>query len=186
RRVLFRSLARAVHPGALDEEDLAAHGRPGEAGRDARLGGALGHLGGEARRTEEGTKVIFRGDLPRPELALRDLHGDAADDAGDLPLEAADARFAGVVVDDGLDGLGLEGEDLRLDAVLLELLGYEVVARDVELLAPRVTRDLDDLHAVLEGRRDGVADVRRRDEHHLREVVGDLEVVIAEGVVLLR
>jgi hypothetical protein len=49
----------------------------------------------------------------------------------------------------------------------------------------RVAGDLEDLHAVAERRRDGVGDVRRRDEHHVREVVRDLEVVIGEGVVLL-
>ncbi len=32
----------------------------------------------------------------------------------------------------------------------------------------------------------GSDDVRGRDEHHVREIVGDLEVVVGEGVVLLR
>ena len=76
-------------------------------------------------------------------------------------------------------------ELLRRDAVLLELLRDQVLARDGELLAPRVAGDLEDLHAVAERRRDRVGDVRGRDEHHVREVVRDLEVVIGERVVLL-
>ena len=76
-------------------------------------------------------------------------------------------------------------ELLRREAVLLELLRDQVLARDRQLLAPRVAGDLEDLHAVAERRRDGVGDVRRGDEHHVREIVRDLEVVIGERVVLL-
>jgi len=43
----------------------------------------------------------------------------------------------------------------------------------------------DDLHPVLEGRRDGVDDVRRGDEQDLRKIEGDVQVVVAEREVLL-
>ena len=56
--------------------------------------------------------------------------------------------------------------------------------RDLDLLVLGVAGDADDLHAVHQGRRD-VERVRRRDEHHVGEIVVDLEVVIVEGVILL-
>ncbi len=50
----------------------------------------------------------------------------------------------------------------------------------------RVAGELNDLHAVLERRGNRVHDVRGGDEHDLREVVLDVEIVIGERVVLLR
>ncbi len=90
-----------------------------------------------------------------------------------------------MVLDDRLQRVVGDVQALRRETVVFDLLGEQVVLGDVQLLPARVARDADDLHAVAERRGDGVADVRGRDEHHLREVVGDLEVVVAEGVVLL-
>ena len=61
----------------------------------------------------------------------------------------------------------------------------QVPAGDLHLLVLGVARDADDLHAVHQGRRN-VERVRRGDEHHVREVVVHLQIVIVEGVVLLR
>ncbi len=69
--------------------------------------------------------------------------------------------------------------------MVLELFGHEEELGDLELLLLDVARELDDLHAVLERRRDGVHEVGGGDEHDLGEVEGHLEVVVAEGVVLL-
>jgi hypothetical protein len=44
---------------------------------------------------------------------------------------------------------------------------------------------VDDLHSVAEGLGHLGEVIRRRDEQHLAEVEGDLEVVVGEGVVLL-
>ena len=57
--------------------------------------------------------------------------------------------------------------------------------RDVDLLVLGVAREADHFHAVEQRRRD-VQRVRRGDEHHVRQVEVDLDVVVAEGVVLLR
>src|SRR5829696_1097090 len=90
----------------------------------------------------------------------------------------------------GLGGAPLDagvGErDLRaLEAVAPDLPRDEVALGDLELLLLRVARELDDLHAIAERARDRVQRVRRRDEHHAREVVRDVEVVVAERRVLL-
>ncbi len=56
----------------------------------------------------------------------------------------------------------------------------------MDLLLERVARQLDDLHAVAQRRRNGVELVGGGDEHDLREIVRHVEVVIGEAVVLLR
>ena len=71
-----------------------------------------------------------------------------------------------------------------LDAVVLLLLGQQVAQRDVDLLVLGVAGEPDHLHPVEQRRRD-VHRVRRRDEHRVRQVEVDLDVVVAEGVVLL-
>ncbi len=178
-------LARAVHLGAFDEEDFTTDGRPGEASRDAGFCRTLRYLRDEARRPEVRPQRLLVGDGPWPLLTFSDLHRDTTNDACDLTLEITNAGFTGVVIDDRLDGRVLEGDLLGLDAMLIQLLRHEMHARDVELFAPCVTGDLDDLHAVPKRRRDGVAHIARGYEHHLREVVWDFEVVVAESVVLL-
>src|SRR4030067_799085 len=69
--------------------------------------------------------------------------------------------------------------------VLRPLPGEEELLGDRKLVEVRAPRDQDPLHPVLEGGRDGVDDVRRGDEHHLRQVERDVQVVVAEGEVRL-
>src|SRR5437867_7060685 len=57
---------------------------------------------------------------------------------------------------------------------------------DAQLLFFRVSRDFDDFHPVLEGREDRIDEVRGGDEHHLGQVKRHPQIVIAEGMVLLR
>ena len=57
---------------------------------------------------------------------------------------------------------------------------------DLQLLLLGVARQLQHLHAVAQRWRDGVERVGGGDEHHLGEIEGQIEVVVAEGVVLLR
>ena len=64
-------------------------------------------------------------------------------------------------------------------------LGTRWRLRDLELLLARVARDLEDLHAVEQRRRDRVEHVRRRDEDDVRQIELHLEVVIRERRVLL-
>ena len=68
----------------------------------------------------------------------------------------------------------------------LELLGHQELLRDPQLLELGVAGQLDYLHPVAEGRRDGVEHVGGRDEEHLGEVERNLQVVVLEGEVLLR
>ena len=119
-------------------------------------------------------------------LPLGDLAGDLAADGADLALEVADAGLARVLLDDRPQrGVG-EAHPGALQAVLGELARDQVALRDVELLVDRVAGELDHLHPVAQRAGDRVEDVRRGDEHHLGEVERQVEVVVAEGVVLRR
>ena len=70
--------------------------------------------------------------------------------------------------------------------VLGDLLRHQVALGDLQLLLAGVAGDLEHLHAVQQRRRDGIQHVRRGDEDDVREIEVDLEVVVGEGVVLLR
>jgi hypothetical protein len=61
----------------------------------------------------------------------------------------------------------------------------QVFLGNIELFVLGVARQLDDLHAVLQRHRDAAQGVRRGDEHHVAEVVVEVEIMIVEGVVLL-
>ena len=55
---------------------------------------------------------------------------------------------------------------------------------DGELLLIGVAGEANHFHPIEERRLNRVEDVRRDDEHHIRQVIGDAEIVIAEGEVL--
>ena len=57
---------------------------------------------------------------------------------------------------------------------------------DLDLLELGVPGELQHLHPIPEGLGHGVQDVRRADEHHVREIELDVEVVVQKRVVLLR
>ena len=119
------------------------------------------------------------------DLLQLDRLDDLAADLRDLALERAHPRLAGVVAHDAAHRRLGDFDLAVLDAVVLHLLGQQVAQRDVELLVLGVARQPDDFHPVEQRRRD-VHRVRSRDEHRVRQVEVDLDVVVAEGVVLLR
>ena len=70
------------------------------------------------------------------------------------------------------------------EAVALELASQQVVARDRDLLVLGVAVEADDLQPVEQRPGDRVEHVGGREEQHVGQVEVDLEVVIAERVVL--
>ncbi len=83
--------------------------------------------------------------------------------------------------------LGVRHDQLVLEqARAVSLARPEVPTGDRDLLVDRVPVEADDLHPVEQGAGDGVGDVGGGDEHDLGQVEFDVEVVIAERVVLRR
>ena len=126
--------AGARHRRRLDEEHLAAHRRPRQAGGDPRDLRAPALLGEYPPRAQMLPRPLGRnGDLALG-LALGDLACDLAADRADLALEVADAGLARVLVDDRPQrGVG-ECDLPALQAVGLDLAGDEVALGDVKLL----------------------------------------------------
>ena len=138
----------------------------------------------EAPRAEPlAHELLVRAHLLRP--ALGDPARRLPADGRDLPLELAHARLARVLADDRAQPLVGERELLALEPVRLQLLRDEVLLGDAELLFLGVAGELDHVHPVEQRRRDRVELVRGADEEHLREVERKVEVVVAEGRVLL-
>lgn len=73
----------------------------------------------------------------------------------------------------------LDDEVAGSEAVLVQDPGNEVVEGDPLLLLGGVSRDLDDLHAVEEGRGDGARAVSGGQEDDARQVEGEAHVAAA-------
>jgi len=74
---------------------------------------------------------------------------------------------------------------LRRQAVVLDLLGDQVLAGDGELLLFGVAGELEHLHPVAKRPGNGIEHVRGGDEQHLGQVERHVQVVVPERVVLL-
>ena len=175
----------ALGDGTLHEQDLAAHLGPGQAGHHARGLIALLHVVEGRGQAQVLAQVLFLHHL-RILLLQGDLLRRHAGDLRDLLLQAADAGLVGVLVDDVREAGLVDLELVLLQAVLLQLLGDEIVLRDLQFLLGQVAGHVDHLHAVLQGRLDGGDAVRRGDEQDVRQVIVDVQVVVVEGAVLLR
>ncbi|MNZ33443.1 hypothetical protein D3C78_507890 [compost metagenome] len=103
---------------------------------------------------------------------------------GQLALQAADTGFTGVITNDVANRRLVELQLTLLQAVGLGLLGREVFDGDIDLLVLGITRQPDDFHAVQQWCRN-VHGVGGAEEHHVRKVVVDFQVMVVEVVVLL-
>ena len=114
------------------------------------------------------------------------LHGGFAADGGQLALEIAHAGLAGVGADGFKQGIVGQAQILGSQPVGLYLLGQEKVLADVGFFRLQIAGQPDDLHAVLQGQGNGMQGVGRGDEEYLGQVIVHIQIVIVEGVVLLR
>ncbi|KAJ0336313.1 hypothetical protein COL154_014365, partial [Colletotrichum chrysophilum] len=102
-----------------------------------------------------------------------------------LTLEVTDTRLARIGLDDLAQRVVGDREFLGPKSMVAHRLRQQMPPRDLDLLVLGVTCDADDLHAVHQ-RPGNVERIGRGDEHHVGEVVFDLEIVVVEGAVLLR
>ena len=175
------SLPVPAYVGRLDEQHLAADRRPREPGRHARLLRAAPRLGEVAPPAEHRARLGGRdrhlAASPCPRRTRARPCGRAC------PSSRSRLRTPGlarVLADHDVDHLVLDLDLLGRQPVALDLARDQVAAGDLVLLLGRVAGELDHLHAVAQRRRNRLEDVRRRDEHHVREVERQVEVVVAE------
>ena len=115
-----------------------------------------------------------------------DAHGDLAERLAELPFELAHAGLPRVPGDDGVQGVVGDDHLAVLEAVAAHLPLEQVVAGDGDLLVLGVAVDADQLEAVEQRPGDRLEHVGGGDEQHVGEVEVDLQVVVAERVVLRR
>ena len=177
-------LPRAWDPCGLDEQDIAADRGPGKAGRHTRYAGAHRHLVLEPLGAEDRGKIACI-DAHFVRASFSDLDRRMPKCPADLAFEAAYARFARIVLNDVAQRLVGDFGLLGLEAVRLQLAPDQIAPGDLELLAFGIAGKRYDLHAVAQGSRNGIEDVRSGDERHAAQVERHAEIVVAEGVVLL-
>src|SRR4051794_12390562 len=181
-------LAVTRRRAGLDEQHVAADGRPRQAGGHARRRGAPACLVVEARAAQQLAHALGR-DRRLGRLGavrrLGHLPGDLAAQRADLALELAHSGLARVVGDDAAQRLVADGDPRLLQAVALDLARDEVALGDLQLLVLGVASELDELHAVAQRAGHAVQVVGRADEHDLAQVERHVEVVVAEARVLL-
>src|SRR5215475_9556145 len=169
----------------LDEQNIAAHRRPGESGGDARHARAHRQLALEGRGSQDGNEIVAI-NADRAALALRDPHRGVTQRLSNLPLQIADAGLPCVVHDDLVKRAFSDLDLIDFESVGLHLPAHQIAPGDLALFRHRVAGEADDLHAVAQRPRYGVEQIRGGDEHHAAEIEWNAEVVVAEAVVLLR
>ena len=179
-------LPLSLHDGGLHVKNLAAVLGPGKPCGDAYLVFADSLFVKELWDTEKfvqigGCYLRFMGMVP-----LGDLLGHLSADIRDFPLQVPETSLPGVAVNDGQDRLIREFEVIFRDPILFNLPWQEVFSRDFQFFLIRVPGKLKDLHAIPKGRGNGIHEVGCSDKHHLGEIEGNVEIVVAEGVVLFR
>src|SRR6516225_9221717 len=183
-----RKLLASAHAARFDEDDVAADGGPDKPNRHTGfLDTFLDFLFGAELRHAQEFANHFRGDDHLLGLAFGHAASLLAHRGGDFALEVAHAGFTRIAVDDFLQSSVRELKLLAfLDSVFGGLLRDQVLARNVDLLFAGVARKFNDLHAVAQRLRDRIHPVGRGDESNLRKIERHIEIMIAEGRVLLR
>ena len=180
-------LGAAGHASGFDEKHVAAHRSPRQAHGYSGAACAVGHFGVGA--IARGAQVLFHclwGHADFFAHALGDAPGLLAAERADLLLEVAHARLASVAADDEAHGFFVEMDACSsVEAVLLGLPRDQVAEGDDGLLVLRVAFERDDLHAVAQRVRHRVEHIGGGDEEDLRQVERHVQVVVAEGGILL-
>ena len=168
----------------LDGEQFATHLGPRQpvGHADPRL--ALDFRVHEARRPQKLLDVLVGDGDGALELALRLAARHLAADLRQLAFEAAHSGLARVLVDQRAQRGLLDLHVGVAESGGLDLLGHQEAARDLHLVGFQVARQPDDLHAIHQRSRNRVETIRGAQEHDLRQVEIDLEVMVVEGVVL--
>ena len=184
-------LARGLHvPAALGEQgfdiqDLSADTGPGETRHHTRLLLLRDMAVPDRPHIQIVTELLRRHREDRLLLSGQGHRRTAAEGIDPL-AQSAHAGLPGVVGDQGVDHLVGDLDLSRPDAHGLHRRGQQVLSCDGELFDRRISVKLNDLHPVQQRLWNRVRRVCRADEQHIRQVVGDVHVVIRKGVVLLR
>jgi hypothetical protein len=108
-----------------------------------------------------------------------------AGQVGDFPFQIAHASFTRIITDKIAQARIGDGPFAFLQAMRFYHLGHQVALCDLNLLILGIAGNADDFHAVHQRLRH-VQAVGRGDEHHVRKIEINLQIMIVEGGILLR
>ena len=177
-------LAAAVQGLGFYLQDLAAYLGPGQAIDHAHLVPVAVNGVGVLLHAQQVPEILV-GDVHALHVAVYQLHSSLTAELAQLPLQHPDTGFLGIGRDDPADGVVADAQLGLFQAVLLQLLGQQVLLGDLQLFLVGIAAQLDDLHPVQQGTGDGVQGVGGGDEHHPAQVHRHLQEVIPEGMILL-
>ena len=120
-----------------------------------------------------------------PGIPLSHAHRRVATDRAQVPFEITHSCFPRVMADDDADRALVDLALLRCKTSPDELAFDQVTLGNLQFFLFGIAGKLDDLHAIPNRARDSVEHIGSRDEHHLREIESDPEIVVSKGGVLL-
>ena len=168
----------------FDLQRFAANLGPGQPGHDTDLILAFDLAEAEFPHTGKIAEIVRR-DLNRRRLVRDDFLHRLAGKVCDLALKITDTRLTRVIADQvtqaGIGDLPL----VVLQTMRLRLLRDQMAFGDFDLFILGVAGDADDLHAIHQGLRHAQR-VGRGDEHYVRKIEIDFQIMIVESRVLLR
>ena len=168
------------------EQNLTAYGRPGQSRHYAGIFVALVFVAGIFLCAEELFNIFRLQLMGTGKLIAGNFQCDFTHHLADFLFQLTHTAFTGIVLDDVFNGRLAELHVFLLQAVLLHLFRNEVTASDFNLLFGDVTAHFNQLHTVEQRRWDGAQVVGRSDEHDVRQVVVNVNVIVVERVVLFR
>src|SRR5215470_9105165 len=103
-----------------------------------------------------------------------------AADTGDLALEIANTSFTCVMAHQMVQSSVLEFDLIGLQSAVFAAAWDKIILGYLDLLFFRITRQFDDFHAIAQGRRNGVEDIRGSDEENPGKIKRDVQIMIPE------
>ena len=175
----------AFHLGGFDEERIATRRRPGQPGRHAGQFVAVLQFAAiaKARLAQQVFQIVGR-DADSLGCGFGDLRDDFARSLADLAFQVAHAGLARVVADDLQQRLVREFELAGVQAIFAALARHQILRGDRLFFTFSIAAQLNDLHAVAQGTRDGIQRVGGGDEHAVAEVKSHIQIMIAEFGIL--
>src|SRR4030042_4921373 len=102
-----------------------------------------------------------------------------------FPLEISKACLLSILRDHLEDGLVRNLKHLWIDSIFFHLSREGESFGDLQFLQIGISREVNHFHPIFEGRGNGIGQIPCGNEHYPRKVERDIEIVVAEGIVLL-
>ena len=174
----------ARHTG-LNKQDIPAILRPCQPGRNTRHHRPLRHIG-EKPLLPENLLDIGHAHALALDFLTGHLCCHVPAHRSDLTLQIPNPRLPRVLINHPLHRRVRHLKHLLRKTILFDLLWNQILLRNFQLLLQGVSTDINNLHPVPEWCWDRIQRIGRSDEHHFRQIIIQLQIVIHKRIILLR